>query len=139
MINCIALITVHFNASYSSGCIILLEPPVVRCNTPLGVENGNISDVAMTSSTILSATTLPHFARLRNQLGGCAWVPANTADRNSSWLQIDLGILINVSAVATQGSCDDSQWTKSYVFMYSRNGLDWKYYGELGIVRVSAD
>jgi hypothetical protein len=103
----------------------------------LGIENGNISDVVMTSSTILDATSLPHFARLRNQLGGCAWIPATTADRNSSWLQVDFGSVTNVSAVATQGSCLDDQWTKSYVIMYSKNGVDWKYYGELGTIRVS--
>ena len=114
-----------------------LEPPVIRCKTPLGIENGDISDVAMTSSTILDASSLPHFGRLRNQLGGCAWIPATTADGNSSWLQVDFGSLTNVSAVATQGSCLDDQWTKSYVIMYSKNGVDWKYYGELGTIRVS--
>ncbi|CAB4019949.1 Hypothetical predicted protein [Paramuricea clavata] len=93
------------------------EPPVIRCKTPLGIENGNISDVAMTSSTILDAISLPHFARLRNQLGGCAWIPAKNADRNSFWLQVDLGSLTNVSAVASQGSCSSDQWTKSYVIM----------------------
>ena len=107
----------------------------MRCKTPLGIEAGNVSDVAMTSSTILNASSLPHFARLRNQLGGCAWIPA-TADRNSSWLQVDLGSLTNVSAVATQGSCSGNQWTKSYVITYSENGVDWKDYGELCTIRV---
>ena len=114
-----------------------LEPPVIRCKTPLGIENGNISDVAMTSSTILNASSLPHFGRLRNQLGGCAWIPAKTADRNSFWLQVDLGSLTNVSAVATQGSCSSDRWTRSYVIVYSKNGVEWKYYGELGTIRVS--
>ena len=115
----------------------------------------------MTSSTILDTSSLPHFGRLRNQLGGCAWIPAKTANRNSSWLQfyfgnvtnvsmvatktadsnsswlqVDLGSLTNVSAVATQGSCSGGQWTKSYVIMCSENGVDWKHYGELGTIRV---
>ena len=109
----------------------------------------------MTSSTILNASSLPHFARLRNQLGGCAWVPAKItqfnlgnltnmsvvatkiANSDSSWLQVDLGNLTHVSAVATQGSCSGDQWTKSYVIMYSANGVDWKHYGEPGTIRVS--
>ena len=84
----------------------------------------------------MNASSLPHFGRLRNQLGGCAWIPATTADSNSSWLQVDLGSLTNVSAVATQGSCSGDQWTKSYVIKYSENGVDWKHYGELGTIRV---
>ena len=89
------------------------------------------------SSTILNASFLPHFGRLRNQLGGCAWIPATSADNNSSWLQVDLGNLTNVSAVATQGSCSGDQWTKSYVITYSKGGVHWKHYGELGTIRVS--
>ena len=112
------------------------ERPIIKCKTALGVESGNISNIAMMSSTILNASSLPHFGRLRKQLGRCAWIPATSADRNSSWLQVDLGTLTNVSAVATQGSCSGDQWTKSYVIKYSENGVDWKHYGELGTIRV---
>ena len=117
---------------------ISLEAPVIKCKTSLGIETGRISDVAMTSSSILDTSSFPHYARLRNQNGNCAWLPANTADRNSSWVQIDLDNQTNVSAVATQGSCSGDQWTKSYVIMYSRNGVDWKTYGDLGTIKVSA-
>ena len=106
---------------------------------PLGIENGEISDVAMTSSSILDTSSFPHYARLRNQNGSCAWILAKTADRNSSWLQIDVGNPTSVSAVATQGSCSRDQWTKSYVIMYSKNGVDWKTYGDqLGTIKVTA-
>ena len=115
-----------------------LEPAVIKCKTSLGIENGKISDVAMTSSSILDNSSFPHYARLRNQNGKCAWIPAKTADRNSSWLQIDLGDVTNVSAVATQGSCSGDQWTKSYVITYSKDGVDWKTYEELGTIKVSA-
>ena len=102
----------------------------------MGIESGNISDVAMMSSTVMNASSLPHFGRLRNQLGDCACIPATTADSNSSWLQVDLGSLTKVSAVATQGSCSSDQWTKTYVITYSENGEDWKHYRELGTIRV---
>ena len=102
---------------------------MIKCKTPLGIENGRISDVAMTSSSILDTSSFPHYARLRNQSGNCAWIPAKT-DVASPWIQIDIGKLTNVSAVATQGSCSGNQWTKSYVIMYSKNGEDWKQYGK---------
>ena len=107
-----------------------------RCKTALGIESRNISDVAMMSLTILNASSFPHFGRLRNQLGDCAWIPATSADKSPSWLQVDLGNLTNVSAVATQGSCLGDQWTKSYVIKYSKSGVNWKHYGELGTIRV---
>ena len=86
----------------------------------------------MASSSILDNSSFPHYARLRNQNGNCAWIPATTADQQPSWLQIDMGNVTNVSAVATQGSCSGDQWTKSYVIMYSSNGEDWKTYEDLG-------
>ena len=87
----------------------------------------------MTSSSILDNSSFPHYARLRNQNGrNCEWIPATSADHNSTWLQIDLGNVTNVSAVATQGSCSGDQWTKSYVIIYSKNGEDWKTYEDLG-------
>ena len=109
----------------------------LECQTSLGIEHGKISDVAMTSSSILATSSFSHYARLRNQNGNCAWVPAKTANRNSSWLQIDMGVLTIVSAVATQGSCSGDQWTKSYVVLYSNNSVDWKVYGELANTKVS--
>ena len=109
----------------------------LECQTSLGIEHRRISDVAMTSSSILDTSSFPHYARLRNQNGNCAWVPAKTANRNSSWLQIDMGVLISVSAVATQGSCSGDQWTKSYLVFYSNNSVDWKVYGELAATKVS--
>ena len=107
--------------------VISLEQPVIKCKKSLGIENGKISDVAMTSSSILDTSSFPHCARLRNQNGNCAWILAKTADRNSSWLQIDLGNLTNVSTVATQGSCSGDQ------------GVDWKTYGgQLGTIKISS-
>ena len=109
-----------------------------RC--PLGIEEAGgkkISDVAMTSSTVLNVNSLPHFGRLKNdQSRGCAWRPAKTADQNSSWLEVDLVRLINVSAVATQGSCSSDEWTESYVITYSKDGVDWKEYKEAYTIKV---
>ena len=107
-----------------------------HCKIPLGIQHRKISDVAMASSTILNVSSLPHFGRLYNQSSGCAWRPAKTADQNSSWLQVDLGRLTKVSEVATQGSCSSDEWTKTYVVMYSEDGVDWEQYKEDCIVKV---
>ena len=109
----------------------------------MGIGNDKskkISDVAMTSSTVLNVNSLPNFGRLKNnQSIGCAWRPAKTADQNSSWLQVDLGRLIKVLAVATQGSCSTDEWTKSYVIMYSKDGVEWKEHKEANAIKVRID
>ena len=78
------------------------------------------TEAIVTSSSILDTSFFPHYARLRNENGKWAWIPATTADHNSTWLQIDLGNVSNLSAVASQGSCSGDQWTKSYVIMYRK-------------------
>lgn len=65
-------------------------------------------------------------------------MPADDADPDTTWLQVDLANLTSVSAIATQGSCSGDQWTKSYVMMYSENGVNWTEYKEYGRVKVGA-
>ena len=103
---------------------------------PLGVENGSIPDFAMMSSSLRDTKHLQHFGRLRNQLSGSAWMPADHADRDATCLQVDLGSLTSVSAIVTQGNCLGNQWTKSYIVMYSENRLNWTEYKELGRAKV---
>ena len=112
-----------------------------RCKIPLGVQHvKRIPHVAIASSTILNVNSLPHFGRLKNdRSSGCAWRPAKAADQDSSWLQVDLGSLTKVSGVATQGSCSSDEWTKSYVIMYSNDGVDWKEYEEDCIIKVGIE
>ena len=107
----------------------------VRDCKKLGIQairnHKRISDVAITSGTIQNVNSLPHFARLKNlKSTGCAWRPAKTDDKNSWWLQVDLGRLTKVSSVATQGSCSSNEWTKSYTIMYSKDGEYWEEYKE---------
>ena len=112
---------------------------VGHCNRPLGIQTAHrrISDVAITSGTILNVNSLPHFARLNNHKStGCAWRPDKTADKNSRWLQVDLGRLTEVSGVATQGSCSSDEWTKSYIIMYSKDGEEWDEYKEKCSIKV---
>ena len=66
-------------------------------------------------------------------------MPADHVDRDTTWLQVDLGSLASVSAIGTQGNCLGDQWTKSYIIMYSENGVNWTEYKELGRVKVGND
>ena len=93
------------------------------------MESGKIPDSSITASSMWSSSWAPYNGRLRKKLGGCAWLAKSGSDPTKSWLQVDF---------ATQGSCVEVQWAKSYVIWYSDNAVNWKHYSENGARRVSA-
>ena len=74
----------------------------------------------VTSSSILDTSSFAHYARLRNENGNCAWIPATTADHNLTWLQIDSGNVTNLSAVALEISGQSP--TSSCIAKLARTG-----------------
>uniref|UniRef100_A0A668ALG1 Contactin associated protein-like 5a n=1 Tax=Myripristis murdjan TaxID=586833 RepID=A0A668ALG1_9TELE len=66
--------------------------------------------------------TVAPSGRLRS--GG--WTPLLT-DREP-WFQLDLRDRMEVTAVATQGRYDSSDWVSSYLLLYSDTGRAWKQY-----------
>ena len=63
--------------------------------------------------------------------GWCAKQPK----RNDDWLQVDLGKLVEVCALATQGDIDGDEWVKAFKLSYSSSGTNWKtYQDEIGKV-----
>ncbi|XP_027059482.1 neurogenic locus Notch protein-like [Pocillopora damicornis] len=50
----------------------------------------------------------------------------------NQWLQIDLGALLKVTAVATQGRSNHDQWVTKYKLQYSNDGATFSYYMEAG-------
>ncbi|KAG7279580.1 hypothetical protein CRUP_034168 [Coryphaenoides rupestris] len=44
------------------------------------------------------------------------------------WLELDLRDRMEVTAVATQGRYDSSDWVSSYMLLYSDTGRAWKQY-----------
>ncbi|MEQ2247454.1 Contactin-associated protein-like 3B [Ilyodon furcidens] len=44
------------------------------------------------------------------------------------WLQVDLREQMEVTAIATQGRYDSSDWVTSYLLLYSDTGRIWKQY-----------
>uniref|UniRef100_A0A8C5CD39 Contactin associated protein-like 5a n=1 Tax=Gadus morhua TaxID=8049 RepID=A0A8C5CD39_GADMO len=58
--------------------------------------------------------------------GAGGWSPLVTDSQ--PWFQLDLRDRMEVTAVATQGRYDSSDWVSSYMLLYSDTGRAWKQY-----------
>ena len=67
--------------------------------------------------------------------GASAWIP-NSTNNNNDYLQIDLGSVYFVCAVATQGNPSAGDWTKTYKIETSLDNVKWKMYQENNVVKV---
>ena len=88
------------------------------------MANSNIhSDKRFTASSFL-ANNEPYKARLRNTLG--AWLPSSNNNTND-YLEVELGDVFFICAVATQGHPLRKQWTRSYkLHLFLRNWITYK-------------
>lgn len=114
-----------------------LFSPVPQLGDRLGLQSGAITDgqieVSSTKSQGVGRDSDGHaakFGRLHCRAGVGAWVSA--VDDKSQWLQVDLGSLHWVTAVATQGRCltgqrhsHISQWVTVYAVSASVDGRTW--------------
>lgn len=106
---------------------------------PVGVEDRNIiPDGRMTASTIYNNKFSPHYGRLNEQRGKKAWSPKTKTNR-TDYLQVDIGAVRYVCAVATQGcgKTNNKEWTTSYKLHVSSDGAIWKVYKENNVEKVS--
>ncbi|KAM6033691.1 contactin-associated protein-like 4 [Chlamydotis macqueenii] len=81
---------------------------------------------SFSSSSELSSSHSPGFARLNRREGAGGWCPL--VSNKYQWLQIDLGERTEITAVATQGGYGSSDWVTSYLLMFSDSGRNWKQY-----------
>ncbi|KAM9663701.1 contactin-associated protein-like 4 [Trichechus inunguis] len=81
---------------------------------------------SFSSSSELSSSHSPGFARLNRRDGAGGWTPL--VSNKHQWLQVDLGERMEVTAVATQGGYGSSDWVTSYLLMFSDSGRNWKQY-----------
>nr|XP_017523409.2 contactin-associated protein-like 4 isoform X3 [Manis javanica] len=93
------------------------------CGEPLV---SSLSQASFSSSSELSSSHGPGFARLNRRDGAGGWSPL--VSNKYQWLQIDLGERMEVAAVATQGGYGSSDWVTSYLLMSSDSGRNWKQY-----------
>jgi hypothetical protein len=91
----------------------------------LGISNTTvIPDNMLTASSFYSNTRSSAKARL---VGSSSWRPRD--DDTNPWLQIDLGEIHYVCAVATQGDPNSDERTKKYKIQWTANGVNWTFVG----------
>ena len=101
---------------------------------PVGVEDRNkVPDARMTASAYADSRYHPHYGRLNENRGDGAWCAMTTTD----YLQVDMGAVHSVCAVATQGVRFLSEWTTSYKVHLSTDGVKWNSYKENNVEKVS--
>ena len=103
----------------------------------VGVEDiSKIPDAKMTASTFYNSNYHPYYGRLHeNRSAGNRWCPKTESDR-TDYLQVDLGTVGSVCAVATEGVQSHGEWTTSYKLQFSLDGATWKPYMENLVEKV---
>ncbi|XP_068677355.1 uncharacterized protein [Montipora foliosa] len=107
---------------------------VTACKAnPVGISNSAvIRDQRFSASSSLGSSFLPSKGRLN---GASAWIPSST-NNNNDYLQIDLGSVYFVCAVATQGNPSADDWTKTYKIETSLDNVNWQMYQENNVVKI---
>ncbi|KAL9970493.1 hypothetical protein ACROYT_G022878 [Oculina patagonica] len=109
----------------------------VRVCGPVGVEDRNtIPDARMTASTIHSSNYYPYYGRLNEVRGSVSWATKTSSDR-TDYLQVDMGAVHSVCAVATQGGNVCTGWLTGYEVYLSFDGVTWNAYEENNVKNVS--
>ncbi|XP_061587826.1 contactin-associated protein-like 4 isoform X1 [Cololabis saira] len=93
------------------------------CEGPLV---SNLPPSSFRSSSQLSSSHAPGFAKLNRRDGAGGWSPL--ISDQYQWLEVDLGERTKITAVATQGRYGSSDWLTSYLLMFSDTGHNWKQY-----------
>ena len=94
---------------------------------PVGIsDQGKISDNQMTASSQYGTGYQAAYGRLNGNRGD-GWC-AKEAARNDDWLQVDLGKLIDVCAIASQGDRNGNEWVTAFKLSYSTDGNNWTPY-----------
>ena len=81
----------------------------------------------MTASTVYSSVFHPYYGRVNTKRGN-RWCPKTTSDR-TDYLQVDMGAMHSVCAVATQ-RLNTGEYTTTYYLQLSVDGLTWNTYDE---------
>ncbi|KXJ24011.1 Neuropilin-2 [Exaiptasia diaphana] len=90
-------------------------------------SSASIPDHRFTASSSYDHRYVPSNARLRNK--NIAWEPESDK-KSGSWLHIDLGSLVYICAVATQGNPKThvDEYAKKYKLKLSLDNINWQYY-----------
>jgi hypothetical protein len=112
------------------------QPLLANLGDALGVQDGK---APLLASSEHDKNCVADNGRLRGQAGAGAWCSRTVGADVNGWLQADLGAVVEVGGVATQGrhSPDNSvlQWVTSYKVFTSVDGNAFAPYTEFGIVK----
>ena len=133
------LLQIIFKVTEDSVAIIFCFP---ACQ-PVGIADINtIPDDRITASTMLRHPWpyllgfQPYYGRLNGKRGLFkAWCTKTKNDR-TDYLQVDMGAVRSVCAVATQGGTG-GQWITSFKLKLSLDGTTFNYYMEDNAVKVN--
>uniref|UniRef100_A0A8C1MU01 Contactin associated protein like 3 n=1 Tax=Cyprinus carpio TaxID=7962 RepID=A0A8C1MU01_CYPCA len=81
---------------------------------------------SFTSSSELSNSHGPGFAKLNRRDGAGGWSPLDS--NKYQWLEIKLEQRTEITAIATQGRYGSSDWVTRYFLMFSDTGHNWRPY-----------
>ncbi|XP_001630952.2 lactadherin [Nematostella vectensis] len=107
------------------------------CSDGLGVADNRIPDNQITGSSYQGADLVPWRGRLLSTWYAGAWAVDMWQLRAGEWLQVDIGHVVPITGVATQGrySNDWDQWVTRYTVQYSVDGGSWTSVLEAGVVK----
>ena len=75
----------------------------------------------MTASSYYSSSYYPYYGRLNEARGAGGWCPTTRQGPRTDYLQVDLGAVHSVCAVATQGASNIDERTTSYILRRRRS------------------
>lgn len=122
--------------SWSFSLLLVVD----KCDVPLGIQDGRITQSMMSASSFYNRYYGPWSARLQARNHGATrggWLAR--VNNNRQWLQIDLGAKSVVKRISSQGRYDANQWVTSYTLSYSQNGVRFYPYRENRRTRVSGE
>ena len=88
----------------------------------------------MTASSEYSNSYKAYYGRL-NGTRGDGWC-SNIRDSKNDWLQIDIGKVIHVCGIATQGDRNGDEYTTDFELSFSADGNSWTSYMDDNNVKV---
>ena len=104
---------------------------------PVGVEDRNkIPDFRMTANSH-HGNYYPYYGRLNESGPYEAWCPISSEPAETYYLQVDMGAVHSVCALATQGERKIGAWTESFKVHLSTDGVAWSSYKENNAEKVT--
>lgn len=122
---------------FKTSSLMQLIVTVAKECGPVGVADKNtIPNAALKASTFADKRYQPYYGRLHESRGNGGWCPSTESDR-TDYLQVDMGTVLSVCAVATQGvRYHPDERTTSYKLHLSTNGVTWKTYKESNVEKA---